>query len=277
MSRKTVATPCPSDLALDRYRLSELPDPRRLELEEHIDRCDRCKQRLQEQEAESTAFGQRMNIPNLAVDALQREEQRPRRWWRTLSRSRWMAAFAATAVAVLLAVVFVPRLDRQRHGRSLDPGAGYRIKGSFSVRLHVKRGERQWTAGAEDQFQAGDNIRFVVNTQNPGYLYIVGIDASRTVTLYEPYGDDAPRMYRPGSRQVVPGAIELDETLGDERILALLCESRLDPDRVRTAAKAAAARLDKDQSPLRIQSLPFACAQDALRLSKRAPARERSR
>ncbi|MBW2734792.1 MAG: DUF4384 domain-containing protein [Deltaproteobacteria bacterium] len=269
MSVTKPTSPCPSELLLDRYRLSDLPEAQHHECSAHIDQCPRCAERLVILKKESIDFAEGFNIPNLVVDALQRAEKTSRPWWASALRPQWLGAIAAASVGVMAMVLLWPQLTEGPPGLSPEPGA-YRIKGGFSIAVRVKRGERQWQAKADTWFEPGDNIRFIVTIPSAGYLYVVGIDASRTVTLYEPYGGERARRLQPGDAQAVPGAIELDDTLGDERVIALLCKNLHQSKELLATAQAVLAKLTQEQTHLQIRSLPLKCAQKTMLWRKRA-------
>src|SRR5262249_44716164 len=82
-----------------------------------------------------------------------------------------------------------------------------------------------------------DHIRFEVTTARAGHLCIVGVDGAGAVT---PYGAAGERLRAVGrGRQVIDGSIELDDTPGAERLIAVLCaEERPTRDVVEAAREA---------------------------------------
>jgi len=141
-----------------------------------------------------------------------------------------------------------------------------RLKGGLSAAMFAQRGERQWKVTGEQWLQPGDEVRFVFNSPQPGYLYVVGMDAARKVNLYEPAGNKPRRVPR-GQKQEVPGSIVLDETLGHERVLVLICPTPVTPGKVVAAATGA---LGRARGVATIVRLDLRCSQVALLLKKRA-------
>jgi hypothetical protein len=113
----------------------------------------------------------------------------------------------------------------------------------------------------------GDAIRFEVSTGEPGYLAIVGADSAREVTAYFPAGAEAQAIGR-GPKQLLDGSIILDETLGPERITAVLCKDPLTVARLIDATKQALERAGGD--PLKLGEPELPCHKASFVIEKRA-------
>jgi len=66
----------------------------------------------------------------------------------------------------------------------------------------------------------GDKLRFEIHAARRGYVAVVGIDGSGALTVYHPGNGTGPLAFDPRAR-LLPGAIALDATPGDERFYAL--------------------------------------------------------
>jgi hypothetical protein len=83
----------------------------------------------------------------------------------------------------------------------------------------------------------GDALRFRLSTSQPGFAAIISIDGAGAITTYYPEGRELAPIAR-GSRQLLDNGIELDATLGKERLLALVCRRQRPVDEVREAVRA---------------------------------------
>jgi hypothetical protein len=93
---------------------------------------------------------------------------------------------------------------------------------SLVVHRQAADGSTHLTSG--DIVTAGDRLRFEINAGKPGFVAIVGIDGSGTPTVYHPAEGSNAAAFDPKDR-VLPGAIELDATPGDERFFAIYSET----------------------------------------------------
>ncbi len=173
----------------------------------HLGACDRCQRRLEQVRQSQRAFEGRE--PTTVVAPL-------RRW-----RTRRLLSAAAGLVAAAAAVLFVV-------GPAAVPGE--RSKGGPRLELLVKQGETV-SRGAEPAIvHPGDGLRFAVTLGAPRFVAILSIDAQAT-NLYYPRGAWEPTPA--GSEQLLEGSIVLDEVLGEERVLAVFCQDRIDLEETR--------------------------------------------
>jgi hypothetical protein len=229
-------------LAGERLAANEDGDPA-----QHVSTCEPCKQRLQTLEQEAQRFPEEIGLDVLV-----------RRTWLASHRSMvlgWGAA--AAAAAALLLVMVSPRsmLDRTT-----------RTKGGFDVDIVAKsRDGRVGSVLPGQALHPNDVIRFVVSSDSDGYLIVLGIDAASAVTVYAPQAE--PALALPAGRDhLIPVSVVLDETLGAEQIVALLCPQRLALERAIAAGRAA---LDKAKGdPQHVESLGLGCRERLLLITK---------
>jgi hypothetical protein len=208
-SRQNRDAGCLSDLALDRLVAGE----RAGEAAAHAAGCARCGARLDEfRRARDT------DAPLLAL--IRERATTPSPSVVPLRRRVWLAAMLPLVAAAAIVLLLLPRF--------LRPQLGEREKGSTALALDVvvKHTDGRIEAlGPQGRVRAGDAIRFLVSTQRPGHLVILGLDAAGKVSVYVADGDDPHRIDR-GQRQAMPGSIVLDATPGAEKLVALECEAR---------------------------------------------------
>jgi hypothetical protein len=124
------------------------------------------------------------------------------------------ASVLAAAAAILL--VFLRRGDHPGHQDD-----DIQLKGG-EVTLIVHKavpGSTSEELESGDTVRAGDRLRFEIDAPKPGYYAVVGIDGTGNLTVYYPEGPTAAK-YTPDDR-LVPGAIQLDATPGDEHFIVV--------------------------------------------------------
>lgn len=113
----------------------------------------------------------------------------------------------------------------------------------------------------------GDALRFGVKTLQPGFVAIVSIDGAGAVSTYYPQANELAPIAA-GKVQLLDGSIELDETLGAERLLALVCRRPLRTTDVRDAVAAALAQVQGDAKKLDPARVQPDCAATSFWLEK---------
>ena len=87
--------------------------------------------------------------------------------------------------------------------------------------------------------QPKDKIRFVVNPAGAKYLLVASRDGAGLFSVYHPFGaQQSQPVTGAKSKLELPGAVELDATLGAERLVAAFSEEPLTAEQVEAALKA---------------------------------------
>jgi hypothetical protein len=207
---------CLSDFALDRLRTGELTRPEDAQsTSAHLQTCGRCQGRLQEMD---TVVAPGFDFHDLGVPALPR---RSRRW---LLRGLWLAPIAAALVVAAVA----PR--QQTDVRS--KGGAWQL-GVFA----------QYPSGRVEPVSPGaalapgDRLRFEVSAPEDGFVSIISLDARHAVTPFAPASGDMAAVRK--GRQLLDGAVRLDDALGPERLLLVACPRPVPLNQVLSAGRAA--------------------------------------
>lgn len=243
---------CLSDFAID-----ELVAARSLHVDPapasaaHVATCSRCAQRLAEFEA--------VEPPPLTAAAAA-----VRRKPRFVAR-----AYAALAGSLLVGGIGV-LWSREPH--AVAPLAindiVTRTKGTLSlivISRDLSGNIRRLTP--TDVAHPGESLRFELTAAQPGYAGIVGLDAAGVATVYAPAHGSLARLAAPGP-VVLPDTIVMDETLGVERLVAVLCNEPLTVPALQIAGEAALQA--KGGDPTRVSRLQVPCAQATADLHKQA-------
>lgn len=189
------------DALLERYLTDALPAEAKARLEATLAASPGDQARLAELRADSSAF-LLQHPPGPLVARLQEESRRARWWRRPLLLAPLLAATAAAAVVLML----------------LPPP--YTTKGSVILVLHRKVGAGSAIVPTEGPVAPHDSIRFEVKGATGGFVAVLSRDSQGTLTVYHPFGGTVAVPYDM-AHPLLPGAIELDDTLGREDIYVL--------------------------------------------------------
>lgn len=197
-----------TDLELERVLAGDL-----LESELAGKATDADRARLEALRAEHQAFLASVDV-DAEVRAIGRKldklpaDPRPRaRWW------RWVFSGGALLAAAAAVLIVVTRTRERTPG---DDDIGVKGDG-ISLVIHTE--SRRLASG--DTVHPGERIRFEINAARRGYVTVIGIDGAGTRTTYYPYGGAAAAAIDPTESRVLPGAIQLDATPGDETFYAV--------------------------------------------------------
>lgn len=239
-----------SALTLQRLLARDLSEEEREVVEEHLESCEVCSARLEAERSAHDLF--RHTLP-ISAQLLERahaelarqnlsERRAPKpRPARAGARARvpslWMrrvAPVALAACALLAAAVAVytnraatgaPTLDPAQDAQLTAPEPD-RIKGNLvKLEVFVHDGHKVRLAEQGEQVRPGDRIMFKLFAYTEGYVMIVGVDERDEVYIGHPQGQG--KAARPievnGAGVELDDALELDDVLGEERLVALLC------------------------------------------------------
>lgn len=235
---------CPSDLMLDRLHAGELAPAAADGLTSHLASCAECRSRMESRRAGFAAFAGAEPERMLAGirKRLEEPERTPARTLSPISSSRrWLrsAGFAmaplAAAAAILLFVV-LRRGPVDPVGIALPDGPSgpeVRLKGGLALRVFRLAGERSQPVLSGEHLSPGDRLRFVVDLPKKGQVTIVGIEKIGTLYTAWPLGAEAEaaRLRPAGGGQELPGAVALDESLGQELLYLVHCPDETAPPR----------------------------------------------
>jgi len=244
-----------SPLALERVVAGELAGAGRDDARAHLAACERCRARLTELERDGERFVHEIDVQGAVGALLRAVGPAPRPWYRRPSLAATLGGFAACAVLMLWL---------RGHGATGEP-SDVRRKGSLGFEI-VRRDLRGHVGAiaSGDRVSPGEAIRFRVTAREPGFLAIVGIDAARTVT---PYG--ASLALDGGVPRILDGSIILDDTLGPERIIAVVCDWPISAETAVALARGGLATANRD--PRQVGRIAPACREAAVVIEKVQP------
>ena len=203
---------CLSDLAIERLLVGELTAPaERAAIDEHLASCARCRARRDELRAAP------VQVPDPAF--WQQAPARP------VARGRARRLTGALVTAAALAAALIVALRPRDGGRTGTPPSGERVKGNgVALELVARRGdERPFPVFDGTVLRPGDAVRFLLTAPFAGEAALVGLDGAGRVSLYAPAPAEASWAVVAG-KNTRAGSIVLDDSPGEERFVALLCQ-----------------------------------------------------
>lgn len=192
------------DLAISLSLCGDLDAAARSRLDAHLAGCAACKARY-----EAAAALHAAPLPPLKLVALQarRSTRPPPRMW-----GGWAAAAALAAGALLV----------------LRPPAEEFTARGDAFALEVFRATAQGVERLQDgdAVRAGDRLGFRVQSSRGGWLYVVGQDATgQSYPCYpQPPAAEAARLPAGSGAEPLPAAVALDDTPGEEHLVAIRCD-----------------------------------------------------
>ncbi|HEU4382145.1 MAG TPA: hypothetical protein VFR85_01480 [Anaeromyxobacteraceae bacterium] len=198
---------------------------------QHHQACESCRATVEALRRERDAFlASRPARPFLAGLAAAETPSVPER---PASRSAWRWLFTgglAAAGAAAVAIALWPA-----------PGNEIRFKGEATFTLFVSRGgEAARPLETGETLRPGDLLRFGVVSPTPAHALVASIDEGGRVSRYHPpTGSGGAPVEGRAQLQVLPGSVELDETVGREWIVLVLSPGPLDGRRVEEALRKA--------------------------------------
>ena len=219
-----------TDLELERKLAGDLSPARAAALEAEATDADHA--RLAELEAASQAFLAGVDL-DLEVRRIEQRAERlapaPRRGW-----LRWLfPAGALVAAAAAIVLVFFANRRSERGGSGSGSGDDLMTKGD-DISLVIHTPDARLASG--DTIAPHTRLRFEVQGSKPGYIAVIGLDGSNAATVYYPYG--ASEAAALGADRLLPHAIEIDETPGDEQFFAVFSTRPFAIDTVMPVIKA---------------------------------------
>jgi hypothetical protein len=234
---------CASDFALERLLHGELAGLPAEALRGHLRQCRSCAARLDALEVPA---------PSLDLDRVWREGVRP-----SPARRAPLWAAGAVAAAAVVALFFW----RTQEATTILKGSPW----ALTVIARTADGAvRRVAPGAP--LRAGDRLRFEVATSWPGgQVAIVSLDARGKVSLLYPTGD-ATAVVPGGARTLLDGAVELDDSVGAERLVLVACRHPMETAAITEAARVALSRAGGD--PRAVAGLGLGCHEETFWLTK---------
>lgn len=198
---------CASDLSLERWLVGELAEEEIAKLRAHLAVCEPCRARHELLEREHRALSEQLPpLPSTSSAGVA-----------AMNAPRFLVARAVIGLGSLAAALALwLSLDERK------PVPTTRTKGgNDSVQLDwvIRRGGEVFTPEAGEPLRPGDALRFGLRTTRRGFASVLSLDGEGGASVYHEWVE-----IEPGARQLLPGAIELDDVVGEEHLYGIVCE-----------------------------------------------------
>lgn len=203
-----------SSFELEQYVVGELHGEARARLEAQIAADPRLARRVQERLAECRAFTvdpRRRPFEQLAQAAKVRPAHSG--WW-----NGWMA-IAGAAAACLLALTLSPTATAPESRPAVA------TRGGLAAKAAVLRGTQSQFLASGDSLLPGDRLALTVDDPLGGWVTVLLQEDSGRISV--PYPPEELGPVSPGTH-LLPGSLELDARMGEERLYILVSEARPD-------------------------------------------------
>lgn len=205
---------CLSDLQFDRLRLGELQDEEHVVEECHLAFCARCRRR------QAHLNAQVLKVPPFP--------QRPRPSEPKKSGGKKKRFFEA-ALAALVTTCMLIALGNT----AIDAPRSTRSKGETPLSYFILREGRVLRPENIHTLLPQDRIRFAMNLNEDTNVAILSLDSHGAATIY--YSDGAMSAHLAAGREVLAhSSVELDGSLGLEKLYALLCTEPFEVEPLRS-------------------------------------------
>jgi len=200
----------------------------------HLSDCDQCQDYLERLEREDANFPAPPTFAELdakfkSASPRTLPSAAPSRW----SRARQLTAVVAAAVAVGFVALFTSGPEPVDPVDPIEVD-GVRAKSSYDLVVFIHDGSGARIARSHEEVFPGDRVGFKIAPAPDGHVMIVGID--QTGDIYMGYPQDTQghsRRFFSGEQEVdIDQALELDDVLGRERLVMLICDEPFEFDDV---------------------------------------------
>ncbi len=215
-----------SNQAMDLMLLSALPAAEAEAAKTHLGTCSACTTRWQALQADAQRFSQFV-FPRTV------EKVSSRAKGGFFSRFKFAVLVPLAGLAAALAVV------ASTGGGQTEDDLYVGIKGDPTLEVFAQRGGGDAFAVTKDvALKPEDRIRFVVNPAGGKYLLVVSKDGAGAISVYYPFGEQKSALVASNTKSELPGSVELDATLGTEKLFAIFSNEPVAASAVESALKA---------------------------------------
>jgi hypothetical protein len=201
----------------------------------HLGACAACQARWQALNEDKQKFEQFVFPRTLpSIEARLEQERAGRGFF-----ERFRFAVLLPAVGLAAAAVFGV-VTASGPGTQTEDELYIGLKGAApSLEIVALRGVTQFPVTRGVALKPKDRLRFVVKPAGARYLLIASRDGAGVFSVYHPYGATESARLENGAAQrlELPGAVELDDTLGVEHLVAVLSDAPVTAAELEAAMK----------------------------------------
>jgi hypothetical protein len=249
------------DILLERYRLNELPPDEAARLEDRLRHDAPLRRRLEALDRSDEDI-RRSGVLDRLSDRVPRRQPAPRRL------RAFGAIPAAVAVAAVVVLLMMTRIDAPKTGLPDAAGSSERIKGlTPSLAVYRRTAEGAETLADGDVARPGDLLRVGYRAAGKRYGVILSIDGRGSVTVHLPPQADRAATLKNEGTVLLDEAYELDDAPQWERFYFVTGDTSFAVAPIVEAVRAAAGDRRRPPSAL---SLPQGLEQFMFSVQKEA-------
>lgn len=224
-----------SSETIDLLLLSALSADETNQAKAHLDDCGLCKQRWLELNEDSQKFKQYVFARTLPqVEARVKASQQG---FFERFKLQFLLPTLGLATAAALALTF-----SAGPGTQTEDDVYIGVKGhesTFEVFAQREQGG-SFTVKGDTKLKPKDRIRFVVAPGQAKYVLVASVDGKGAFSVYHPFGssESEPIAGQVPRRLELGSTVELDDTLGTERLLVVLSDAPVKAEAVKAAVAA---------------------------------------
>lgn len=221
-----------SSETIDLLLLSALASNEANEAKAHIDDCGLCKQRWMELNEDSQKFKQYVFARTLPAVEARLNASKQGFFERFKLQFVLPALGLATAAALALTFAAGP-------GTQTEDDIYIGVKGlepTFEVFAQRQQGA-SFAVKAGTPLKPKDRIRFIVSPGQAKYVLVASVDGKGTFSVYHPFGaEESEKLVGKVPRRLELGStVELDETMGTEKLVVVLSENPVKAEALKAA------------------------------------------
>ncbi len=212
----------PGKFLLQKYWVGELDKETSSLYDEHIEQCPQCKETVDHLKRQQQNFHRRYPYGVFHSATVEKKES----WTKKAIGAVLAPAMRPVFSMMLLLFLATPVIIYYQYSRGPD----IRMKGEESLSFLLRRNETIRKGDVSETFLAGDEIQIVYTATAAPYIALFSVDEAGTVSLYHP---DLTCKWcsipaEKGAQKYYPTSIVLDESSGQELIVALFTKKPLE-------------------------------------------------
>lgn len=222
-----------SSETIDLLLLSALSAPEANEAKHHIDACEHCRTRWRELNEDKERFEQFVfarTLPKVEARVAQSRAS-------FFDRFKLRLVIPALAVAGAAAAVVITTGPGTQTEDDSYVGMKGLASNTPSFEVVAMRGTGQFPVKDDTVLHPNDRIRFVVSPAGAKFLMVASTDGAGVFSVYHPFGAAQSHPVEGKAKVELPGAVELDGTLGAEKLVAVFSDAPITASQVEAALK----------------------------------------
>lgn len=221
----------PNKLTVEKYFTGELNNSESAELESHLQDCRECSEYFVSLEENKRQFHGAHPFGSF-LDAVQ---ERSTPWYKKVLEILWQPALRPALAMVLVVGIALPVYFNYVNNQT-----DIRFKAPDTITFVYRRDGIIKRGTNSDTFRANDEIQILYATSKARYITLFSVDSRDRISFYHPDSNSEWCSIEVGSKskqEQYPSSITLDDTPGNELIVAIFSPKPLSVEKVEQKVK----------------------------------------